>query len=350
METNQKTWFNMSRKTDAEGAKSTEAEISIDDNIGGWGITAKNFIDDLTALGDVETINLRVQSGGGSIVEGNSIYNALKRHSARIVTHIDSMAASMGSVIAMAGDEVHMAANGLFMIHNPWTGSIGDAEQLRADADLLDKMGNNIRNSYDRSNLSAEELQAAMDATTYYTAEEALEAGFIDSIEDANLAAASIGDMETLKEFESIPQAKIDGIKIECQAKQIESLNAKLEDRNEQIEKLDSALATANESEQLAKDLLVKADEAAEKATEAHTDALAKAEEKTAQMVADHAAELLAADGTPPIETAPEGKQEPSNQKMTREQFWEAYHEYDSRGDLEGKNEFYAENKHVIGQ
>lgn len=171
----------MSRKTDGKGQKSSEAEISIDDNIGGWGITAKDFINDLKALGDVETINLRVQSGGGSIVEGNSIYNALKQHDAKIITHIDSLAASMGSVVAMAGDEVRMAANGLFMIHNPWTGAVGDAEQLRKDADVLDKWGNNIRNSYARSNLSEEELIEAMNATTYYTAKEALEAGFIEN-------------------------------------------------------------------------------------------------------------------------------------------------------------------------
>jgi hypothetical protein len=99
--------------------------------------------------------------------------------------------------------------------------SMGGAEQLRKDADLLDKMEANIRTSYGRSNLSAEELDAAMDAETYYTAEEALEKGFIDVISDANLAAASIGDMETLKAFNAIPQAKIDGIKIADKAAEI---------------------------------------------------------------------------------------------------------------------------------
>ena len=120
-------WFAMSRKTDAEGKQSSEAEISINDNIGGWGITANDFIADMKDLGDVDTINVRISSGGGSIVEGNAIFNALKRHPAKIVTHIDSIAASMASVIAMAGDEVRMAANALFMIHNPWTASIGGA-------------------------------------------------------------------------------------------------------------------------------------------------------------------------------------------------------------------------------
>ena len=227
--TTQNKWFAMSRKTDAQGKESSGAEISINDNIGGWGITANDFIAELKDLGDVDTINVRISSGGGSIVEGNAIFNALKRHPAKVVTHIDSLAASMASVIAMAGDEVRMAANGLFMIHNPWTASIGGAEKLRKDADLLDKMGNNIRNSYDRSNLSVDELSAAMDKETFYTADEALEAGFIDSISDANFAAASIGDFETAKDFK-IPQAKIDGIMIKMQAKQLEVANAQLAD------------------------------------------------------------------------------------------------------------------------
>jgi ATP-dependent protease ClpP protease subunit len=339
-------WFAMSRKTDAEGAQSSDVEISIYDNIGGFGISANEFIDELKGLGDdVETINLRIASGGGSIVEGNTIYNALKRHGAKIVTHIDSLAASMASVIAMAGDEVRMAENALLMIHNPWTMSMGGAEQLRKDADLLDKMETNIRTSYARSNLSTDELDAAMDAETYYTASEALEAGFIDEIDGANLAAASIGDMETIKDFENIPQAKIDAIKMECQARQIETLNAKLDDRAEQIKALDAALIES-------KDLLSKADEEAKATAEKHADELVEATEQTAQAIADKAAELLAESGTPPIETAPEAHkgEEGSNGKMTEEQFWAEYREFDKRGDYEGKNTFYAENKHVIGQ
>jgi len=334
----QNKWFAMSRKTDASGQQSAGAEISIDDNIGGWGITAKDFINELTALGDVDTINLRIQSGGGSIVEGNSIYNALKRHGAKIVTHIDSMAASMGSVIAMAGDEVHMAANGLFMIHNPWTGSVGDAEQLRADADLLDKMGNNIRNSYDRSNLSAEELTAAMDATTYYTAEEALAAGFIDTISDANLAAASIGDMETLKHFAEIPQAKIDGIKIECQAKQLETLNAK-------VLEVQGELNDANEGLTIATRELSDAKASIKLQASEHVESLAAAKKITAAAVSAQAAEQLQSTGTPPLDNEPEGNAgEPSALKMTEKDFWA---EYNSKPVSE-QNAWYTENSHLI--
>ena len=99
-------------------------------------------------------------------------------------------------------------------------------------------------------------------------------------------------------------------------------------------------------SEQTAKDLLVKADEAHAKLIEVHADALVKATEQTAQAISDKAAELLAESGTPPIESGPES----NDGKMTEKQFWNEYREFDKRGDYEGKNEFYTENKHVIGQ
>jgi len=338
--TTQNKWFAMDRKTDAEGNQSTEAEIYIYDSIGGFGISANEFIDELKGLGDVETINLRIASGGGSIVEGNTIYNALKRHSAKVVTHVDSLAASMASVIAMAGDEIHMAANALLMIHNPWTMSMGGAEQLRKDADLLDKMESNIRTSYGRSNLSAEELDEAMDAETYYTAEEALEKGFIDVISDANLAAASIGDMESLKEFSAIPQAKIDGIKIECQARQIEVCNA-------QIEKLQNEIDLHEEQVALIQNEIVDSKAEVELLKTEHIDALALATEQTAQAIAEKAAELLAESGTPAIEDAIE---EETPKAMTEDAFWKEYNALKDARDFQGAQEFYAEHKSVIGQ
>ena len=337
-------WFDMSRTQNAEGEQSPEAEISIYDQIGGFGVSANEFIDGLKSLGDVETINLRIASGGGSIVEGNTIFNALKRHSAKVVTHIDSLAASMASVIAMAGDEVRMAENALLMIHNPWTASIGGAEQLRKDADLLDKMEANIRTSYARSNKSAEELDELMAAETYFTAEEALEAGFIDAIDGANLAAANIADMETLKDFEKLPQAKLDSIKIDCQAKQIEKLGAKaillerqLDEAREQNTAFEVQLDAMNESR--------------EKMIENHAAEIVKAEEQTAEAIAAKASELLAESGTPAVALEPSvNDAEPSNQKMTEAEFWNLYRAFDERGDYEGKNDFYSEHKHVIGQ
>ena len=337
-------WFAMSRKTDAEGKASSGAEISINDNIGGWGITANDFIADLKALGDVDTIDVRISSGGGSIVEGNAIFNALKRHPANIVTHIDSLAASMASVIAMAGDEIRMAANGLFMIHNPWTMSAGGADQLRKDADLLDKMQVNIRNSYERSNLDSEALDAAMDAETFYTAEEALEAGFIDSIGDANLAAASIGDMETTLEYK-IPQAKIDSMMVGVLTKMLKESNAKIEERDGELECSAEALVIANsailQDAEIIKDL--NADAETRKAE--HVTALATATEQTQKAISAKAADLLAESGTTAIEDKPEGDHiEPSASKMSEEDFWK---EYNSQPVAE-QNAWYAENINLI--
>ena len=338
--TTENKWFAMDRKTDAEGNQSTEAEISIYDSIGGFGISANEFIDELKGLGDVETINLRIASGGGSIVEGNTIFNALKRHSAKVVTHVDSLAASMASVIAMAGDEIHMAANALLMIHNPWTMSMGGAEQLRKDADLLDKMEANIRTSYSRSSLNAEELDAAMAAETYYTAEEALELGFIDVISDANLAAASIGDMESLKEFSAIPQAKIDGIKIECQARQLETAAAT-------IKQFESDIEIALENVLIAEKANSDAIEALEQLKTEHANELVVATELTAQAVSNRAAELLAESGTPPVEDVIE---DDTSKAMSEDEFWKSYNDLKKGRDFQGAQEFYAEHKSVIGQ
>lgn len=337
----------MSRKTDAEGKQSSGAEISINDNIGGWGITANDFIAELKDLGDVDEINVRISSGGGSIVEGNAIFNALKRHPAKVITHIDSIAASMASVIAMAGDEVRMAANALFMIHNPWTASIGGAEKLRKDADLLDKMENNIRNSYDRSNLSVDELSAAMDADTYYTAEEALEAGFIDSIGDANLAAASIGDMETIKGFASIPQAKIDEIKITCQAKQIEALDARATELAGDLDIERENVATANAEVVALKEDATKASAKLETLTTEHVAALATATEQTQKAISAKAAEMLAESGTPPIDNEPEGA-EGNAHKMDRETAKDGYDKLVALRDFQGAQEFFAEHQDLL--
>jgi ATP-dependent Clp protease protease subunit len=331
-------WFAMSRPNNEAGEPAKSAEISIYDQIGGFGVSANEFIDELKSLDGVDRIDLRIASGGGSIVEGNTIFNALKRHQAKVVTHIDSLAASMASVIAMAGDEIHMAENALLMIHNPWTMSMGGAEQLRKDADLLDKMEANIRSSYSRSNKTPEEIDALMEAETYFTAEEALEAGFIDSIEEANLAAASITDMENGK---NVPQAKLDAIQIECQKKQIEKFQSQVSDLFERV----SQLVEKNEKLEINVGAL---NQARANLLETHEADLAAAKEQTRQAITAKAAELLAESGTPAVAVEP--SQEANAQQMTEEQFWSAYNEFTKRGDFEGKNEFYAEHKHVIGQ
>lgn len=116
------------------------AEISIYEEIGGFGITAKKFAEDLKALGDVSHIDLRIHSPGGDVFEGIAIYNLLRNHPAEITVYIDGVAASMASVVAMAGDRVVMPENAMMMIHKPWGISGGNAGDMRDYADLLDKV------------------------------------------------------------------------------------------------------------------------------------------------------------------------------------------------------------------
>lgn len=190
-------WYSMVAKS------ASAAEVLIYGEIGDWGITAKQFTDDLKALGDVSHLNVRINSPGGSVTDSNAIYNAIKRHSARVTVDIDGIALSMGSVIAMAGDFVSMAENGLMMIHNPWGMAVGDAAELRKSADVSDKMKGTMISSYaKKTGMSVEEISDLMDAETWYNADEALETGFIDEISDRIDLAASFD----LSKFGNVPK------------------------------------------------------------------------------------------------------------------------------------------------
>ena len=102
--------------------------------------SAAGFRDALKDLGDVKTINLHINSPGGSVFEGIAIYNMLKQNKAHINVYVDGLAASIASVIAMSGDAIFMPSNSMLMIHNPWTMAIGNASELRKQADDLDKI------------------------------------------------------------------------------------------------------------------------------------------------------------------------------------------------------------------
>ncbi len=97
-----------------------EADIYIYDEIGFWGVTAKQFVSDMNALGDITHINLHINSPGGDVFEGIAIFSALKNHGAAITVYVDGVAASMASLIVMAGDTVIMPENAFMMIDKPW--------------------------------------------------------------------------------------------------------------------------------------------------------------------------------------------------------------------------------------
>ena len=194
-----KSWFKMECRAAATGAPRSAA-IEIYDEIGGWGVSAKDFKDQLDGLGDVDGIELAIHSPGGSVLDGWAIYNLLKGHKAHVVATIDGLAASMATVVAMAADEVRMPENAFFMIHNPSGFAVGGADEMRDYADLLDKMEKGIRAAYvSKSGQSDEYVDALMAQESWFTGTEAMALGFVDTITDALEAAALDGVCEEMR-------------------------------------------------------------------------------------------------------------------------------------------------------
>lgn len=201
-----KKWFEIKNKAD-------KAEIWIYEQIGedwwsGEGTTAKTFQKELSQISSSQ-IDLHINSPGGEVFDGITIYNLLKQHPANVTTYIDGLAASIASVIALAGDEVIMAANALFMIHNPWGMAMGDADEMRKTADLLDKVRDSIVVAYeDKCKKSKKDISDLMSAETWMSADDALEKGFIDQVADKMDMAACVKFLPVMKsaKFRHIPE------------------------------------------------------------------------------------------------------------------------------------------------
>jgi len=187
--------------------QSTEAELLIYGDIGadwyGDGITAESITNDIAQL-DVETLNVRINSGGGLVFEGVAIYNAIARCSANVIVHIDGIAASIASVIAMAGDEIKIAEGAHIMIHKPWSMAMGDSTSLRKEADILDKLESGIIDLYAaRTGSKRADLETWIDAETWFTGQEAVTAGFADEMVPAKKKPANSA---MLNLFRNTPQ------------------------------------------------------------------------------------------------------------------------------------------------
>lgn len=194
-----KSWFRMK----ASGEKS--ADIYIYEEIGYWGVTARQFASSLKALGDIDHINLRIHSPGGDVFEGIAIYNLLNTHPASKTVYIDGLAASMASVIAMVGNPVIMPENAMMMIHKPWGITGGDANDMRDYADLLDKLEGVLIPSYaQKTGKTPDELAAMLGEETWLTAQECVEHGFADQLLPSMQAMARINS-KRIEEFESMP-------------------------------------------------------------------------------------------------------------------------------------------------
>ena len=187
-------WFEIKNLTDET------ADIFIYDQIGdgmfGGGISATNVIDQIKALGD-RKLNVRINSPGGSVFEGVAIYNALARHPGEVTTYVDGIAASIASVIAMAGRKILIAENAMMMIHDPSTLVWGGSAELRKQADVLDQIKETLITTYaTRTGMEREKISALMSAETWFTAQEAVALKLADE-QVAGVKAAACFDLSS---------------------------------------------------------------------------------------------------------------------------------------------------------
>lgn len=171
----------------------------------GDGVTATQIVADLGALGATQNISVRINSPGGDVFEGVAIYNALARFGGQVNVHIDGIAASAASLIAMAGDRIEIAENAMMMVHRAWTVAMGDASEMRAAADMLDRVWSAMLATYSRrTGMTADEIEARVVAESgelWMTAQEAVDAGFADAV-------GAPGDAQAygIRQFAHVPE------------------------------------------------------------------------------------------------------------------------------------------------
>lgn len=150
---------------------------------GAGAVVTSDVLARLEEMKDEEEIVVRINSPGGIAAEGVAIYNALYRHPANIKVHVDALAASAASIIAMAGNTIQMAGNATMMIHEPWGIAMGDSEDFLKAAEALDVLAQGLMKTYSaRTGQTDEEVRKMMKAETWFTAEDAVEKGFADEV------------------------------------------------------------------------------------------------------------------------------------------------------------------------
>lgn len=190
-------------------------------------VSSSNLIQELNGI-KADTINVYISSYGGECKEGLAIYQALKRHSAKITTICDSFCASIASVIFMAGNERIMSNTGLLFIHNAWVATCGDSNKLKKEAEALEKITQSSITAYmEHINISEEELKEMLNNETWLDCEEALKMGFATKILEEKETAVS----------QSVRQSLIDKIKGQIKVQEYKEDNKK--DKGVNVKQLD---------------------------------------------------------------------------------------------------------------
>jgi len=206
--------FNLARDNAGRGTKlrleTTEDTDSIyvyDIIDGDWGISATDMVQALAGLTS-PNLDLHINCPGGDVFEARAMMTAIAQHPATVTAKIDGLAASAASVLALAADTVEIAEGGFFMIHNAWSIAIGNASDFRTSADLLDKIDATIVADYvNRSGKPAAEVQAWMAAETWFSAQEAVDAGFANSIMPTTSKLTAQASVFNLAVYDRAPAA-----------------------------------------------------------------------------------------------------------------------------------------------
>ena len=235
-------WYNIQNKA------GKTADVYIFDEIGTYGVTAQEFINDIKDLKDLP-INLRINSLGGDVFDGMAMYNVIKRREAKTTVYIEGIAASIATIIALGADEVVMAENSLFMIHNAWGGAMGEAKDMRKTAATLEKISGELTDIYrKKTGLSYEALQEMMSEETWLNAEEAYELGFVDVISDSIKVAAKYD----VSKFKNITEEEIQN-KLNINIKNRKMTNELKEWFNNKVEEI---VATVKGDVKVSKDVV----------------------------------------------------------------------------------------------
>jgi ATP-dependent Clp endopeptidase proteolytic subunit ClpP len=196
-----KKWFNLVRK---EGENKLIVNIyDVIDSF--WGQSAKDFVTDISAHSGIDEIHVHINSPGGSVFDGLAIFNFLRAHAASVTTYVDGLAASIASIIALAGEKLVMPENAYLMIHEPWTYTSGNASELLKDVELLTKLTDSLANIYsERCGKDVEEIKTLMAAETWQTGKEAKEYGFATETTAPEKIAAKYRMTDN---FRNVPEA-----------------------------------------------------------------------------------------------------------------------------------------------
>jgi ATP-dependent protease ClpP protease subunit len=200
-----KTWYAL--QASGEAAERV-IEVFVYGEIGTWGITANQFVQDLRAMDDgVSPVIAAFNSIGGDLFDGLAMHNALSRLGERCTGRIDALAASAASVAVCGAHHVVIASNAMLMIHNPYTYAGGDAEDFRRVADVLDQTLEAIIAAYKAKapNIDDAELRRMVNAETWLTANEALALGLADEVGDGIKVKACLGQGAVLQRYQHAP-------------------------------------------------------------------------------------------------------------------------------------------------